>query len=112
MKSYQYLAERLDRIAALAKLRKEVDPASGMSVMVRRGVIADDPHDPDKDGHRPWIALETAEGMEEILTKLIATQERSAAFWARCVIEDAAKGSVVLEAYNAHMAKLKKEAEG
>lgn len=67
------LAIRINRtiadIKALETLKKTVDPASGLAVQVRRGVLRDDPEEADQA--RPWTALEHTDNMPEILDLLL-----------------------------------------
>lgn len=88
MKSYEILTARVKTVEALVKLRKDVDPASGISIMVRRGPLSDQAEDDDDRERREWIQLETALEMDDILTHLISTQEDSIDLWIRATQDD------------------------
>jgi len=88
MNSCKYLLLRLETIQQLKKLKKEVDPASGITICVRRGVAADNPNQKNDNKNRPWITVETCDEMDTLLTTLIATQVMSLAHWKRSTEED------------------------
>lgn len=75
MSTADIIARRIQNIKALRKLQKEVDPASGMSVCVRRGVLAD--RDEDDPERRPWIQMELVDHMGAILELAIDAQVQS-----------------------------------
>jgi hypothetical protein len=50
------ILEQQANIAALRKIRKDMDPASGVSVSIRRGPVRDDPDEDDRS--RPWVTVE------------------------------------------------------
>ncbi len=59
-------------IAALKKILKDMDPASGVSMAFRRGVSRDDPEDEENDrARRPWVTIETGE-LELVTTAINA----------------------------------------
>lgn len=88
MKPYELLFNRFANIEKLKKLKKDVDPASGMSVQIRRGVLSDRCEEEDDRELREWVQLETAEHMDAILDLLIATQVKSLGVWERAARED------------------------
>jgi hypothetical protein len=54
-------AAQLKRIEAIKQLRdvlKKMDPASGLTVHIRRGVAADNPEYDDDQTRRPWVLSE------------------------------------------------------
>ena len=75
MNTADIIARRIANIKALRRLQKDVDPASGMSVCVRRGVLAN--QDEDDAERRPWIQMELADHMDAILELAIDAQMKS-----------------------------------
>lgn len=75
MDTSQIISQRIKNIRQLRALRDLVDPASGMSVMVRRGVLRD--RDEDDQERRAWVELEICDHMDGILELLIDAQTRS-----------------------------------
>jgi len=72
------LTAATERLVALQKLRKKVDPASGLSVMVRGGPLSDTADDRnDSLPSRPYIQMETSFQAEALLDLLIASQRDS-----------------------------------
>lgn len=52
----------LQAIANLEAISRDCDPASGVSFVVRRGVMRNNPGDAlDDEGHRPKVVVETCE---------------------------------------------------
>lgn len=96
MNSYETLAARLDTITKLKKLKESVDPAAGMSICIRTGLLSDQAEDDHNRPLRQWIQLETCENMSEIINSLIETQLKSAALWRRFVAEDMCKAHKAL----------------
>lgn len=70
-------------IRALQKLRKEVDPASGLSISVRRGVARDNPDVEYDHKKRPWRTVEICDDMESLIDLLIKERSRSLSHWVK-----------------------------
>jgi hypothetical protein len=74
------IRDAMDKIRKLRTLKKQVDPASGLAVAVRRGVPQDN-EDVEHDAEsRPWTSMETSVNMQEILDLLIKEQLGSLKF--------------------------------
>jgi hypothetical protein len=90
------LQKVMSRLSALHKLKDKVDPASGMSVLVRRGVLSDRAEDEDNRERRQYIEIETLYFMPEIIDLLIKGQEEHRSFWIKqCKQEWAALGDLL-----------------
>lgn len=78
-------------IKFLTKLKKDVDPASCMSISVRRGVPEDNADVGDDCHRRPWRTMPfigpvhngKTEGMEALIDMLIADRTESLKTWQR-----------------------------
>ena len=92
IESYRCLNERMATVRALERLKKEADPASGITISVRRGAMSD-------DTPRDSILLEVGVGFEAVLDMLIADQRESAEFFSRIVAGDMAEAAKAVEAY-------------
>lgn len=77
------IRERMDTIQKLRRLKADVDPASGLAVSVRRGVVRDNEDDEYDHERRPWIPMETSVNMQKILDLLIEEQLASLRFWVK-----------------------------
>lgn len=55
------IQERRRNIEDLKKILKEMDPASGVSISIRRGVARDNEEDDYDSTKRPWVLVETGE---------------------------------------------------
>lgn len=84
-------------IAALQKMRKEVDPASCMAISVRRGVPHDNADVEDDFDRRPWRTFSFGNaaddkgglgGMHRLLDILIADRAQHLKFWMRVGTDD------------------------
>ena len=80
----------LEDIKFLLKLKKDVDPASGMSVSVRRGVPQDNADVEDDDTRRPWRTMSfigsnvgLPDGMHKLIDLLIADRVQSLKLWVK-----------------------------
>lgn len=93
IESYRLLGDRMAVVRALETLRKKADPASGITIQVRRGAIGSD--EPPE-----WTMLEIGVGFEKVLDLMIADQRESAKFFARILQDDLAKGANVLRGYD------------
>ena len=93
-------------IKFLTTLKKAVDPASCMSVSIRRGVAhdsADDEHDHER---RPWRTMPfmgvvhngKTDGMEALIDMLIADRTESLKMWQRSARDYMATLAAVLPA--------------
>jgi hypothetical protein len=60
MQPYEYLAELLRQRQVLQGILKDMDPVSGVTFMVRRGVAADS-EDYDDRLSRPWATIQMAD---------------------------------------------------
>jgi hypothetical protein len=60
MQPHEYLRELLQQRQTLLAILKDMDPASGVTFMVRRGVAADS-EDYDDRLSRPWATIQVAE---------------------------------------------------
>jgi hypothetical protein len=82
--SPEMLMQKLSNIKQLMKIMKDMDPASGVSFMVRRGVARDNPENDDDDEIRPWVTVETAEldVAKTVIEQLVLAEKQSAKFWA------------------------------
>ncbi len=93
MKSHEYLIQKIHNLAQLRKLKSEVDPASGMTVRVRRGPMSQD----EGDRPREWIEIETGIEMDTIIDGLIRCEIDSIKFWRRVATGDADHIKTALE---------------
>ena len=82
------LEKTVQRLAELRKLKNEVDPASGMSVMIRRGVLSDRNEDEGDRERRKYTEIETMHFMPEIIDLLIKGQEEHLRFWIKACEEE------------------------
>jgi len=72
------LTNATERLIALQALRKKIDPAAGLSVMVRNGPLAE--AEDDRDDSRPsrrYIELEVSTEAAALLDVLIRSQKES-----------------------------------
>ena len=77
------IKKAISDIQALKTLVKTVDPASGMSVCVRRGVLSDRVEDEDNRARREWVSTEICQHMGEILGLLIEARYASLRMWCK-----------------------------
>ena len=99
---HEMLMKRIASIIALRNLRNVMDPASGVTLTLRRGPIKDEENeDPLYSSKKDWLAVESAEMplMEEIIDRLIVSEDKSATFWAKRVKEDIDKSNAALNAF-------------
>jgi hypothetical protein len=70
-------------IKALRKLKKDIDPASGMSVSVRRGVARDNDDVEYDHEKRPWLTMEFSDtvNMDSMIDLLIRDRLSALRFW-------------------------------
>jgi hypothetical protein len=88
------------RLVALRKLKKKADPASGISIKVRFGVLSDRLEDEDPSRTpREYIGLECCRYYNEIIDLLIKEQEESLAFWIKNARELSAQLTVAVEKF-------------
>jgi hypothetical protein len=76
-----YLKQRLDTIKKLQTLKQRVDPASGMTISVRRGPLSQE--DPPEE-----IQLEACDNLTETLDLLIDSQVKSLRRWQKTATND------------------------
>lgn len=62
MQPYEYLAELLRQRQVLQDILKDMDPASGVTFMVRRGIAADS-EDYDDRLSRPWATIQMGDSV-------------------------------------------------
>jgi hypothetical protein len=101
--SHEILTKRINTIAALRKLLKDMDPASGVTVCIRRGVYDDsEEEDPNR---RPWSIVECVDYdlTAEVIKKLIDSEQQSAKMWAKSIKSEIDKCTVALETYEKHL---------
>ncbi len=82
------LIDAAQRLLDLRALVGKVDPASGMSVLIRRGVLSDRVEEEDDRKLREYIEIETMHNMEEIINLLIKGQEEHVCFWIKACKEE------------------------
>ena len=105
----EQVLKTIEGIKALRKLLKDVDPASGMSVAVRRGVARDDDTREDDASRRPWTTIEmggagdNCAALHLILTTMIAHQVELLAFWRSACIANVREHEKAVVAANAFM---------
>lgn len=80
MNSSTYIAKSINDIKKLKELKKEIDPASGISICVRRGIFSDLAEVENDRPLREWIEMELCENMEEIIEILLDAQIKSLKF--------------------------------
>lgn len=85
--SYEQLVARVEKIKAIRNLQKELDPASGLAVAIRRGPLGSS----DESSH--WLSVEVCGSMQEIIDLLIIELMDNADFWARECIQAAIDAS-------------------
>lgn len=93
----ELLKTAVEDIKFLQKLRKDVDPASCMSIGVRRGVPQDNDDVEDDATRRPWRTMTfsggdtgTVEGMHSLIDALIRDRLRSLQYWREACIKHSA----------------------
>jgi hypothetical protein len=97
MKTYQYVLDRLDKIKKLEGLKNKIDPASGMSVCVKRGVLSDANEEENDRPLREWISIEICENMEEIIDLLLVTQVNSLKLWLNSARQEEKEASLAIK---------------
>lgn len=107
MDSAGLIQARIDAIKALRKIQKDVDPASGLSVCVRRGVLSDAAEDHDGRARREWVNVELCDHMDGILELVIDAQTKSLQHWLRSAVSDRARLDTAIEAARAFLAEAK-----
>lgn len=99
MSTAQAIAKRIANIHALRKLQEQVDPASGLSLSVRRGVLTS--RDERDEERRPWIEMELVDHMDAILELAIDAQLQSLKMLKGCAGREIAElNCVVVDANN------------
>jgi hypothetical protein len=101
--SAEIIKTTIEDIKFLQKLKKNVDPASCMSIGVRRGVPQDNEEVDDDSTRRPWRTfgfsgydVNSTErggmgGMRDLIDILIADRVKSLKFWVDAAARDAQK---------------------
>lgn len=95
--TWETLNERVATKRALDKLAKQVDPASGMTLCVRRGVMHDsEDEDPDC---RPWINVSICQPdtMAALITNMLTDVKFSIRNYRQWVAEDIEQGQQALK---------------
>lgn len=91
--SYEQLVARVEKIKAIRKLQKELDPASGLAVAIRRGPLGSS----DESSH--WLSVEVFVSTTDIIDLLVIELMDSADFWARECQADIKKAGEALDYY-------------
>lgn len=87
-----------ERIAALRKILKDMDPASGVAISFRRGVARDNDDVENDDERRPWTTVECDPAHARVaLTAAIDAAKDSEAFWLKRAKEEHAALSKFLD---------------
>lgn len=91
--SYEQLVAKVEKIKAIRELQKELDPASGLAVAIRRGPLGSS----DESSH--WLSVEVCGSMQEIVDLLVIELMDSADFWARECQADIKRAGESLDYY-------------
>lgn len=67
------IKEISDNIKKLKDIKKKMDPASGLTISVLRGVESDD----ELQGSGGWVTMQIADNMENIMDSIILAAEKS-----------------------------------
>ncbi len=80
---WNHLAAARTTLAQLEQIKKDMDPASGVSFMVRRGVAHDNETVEDDENKRPWVelSLSNLDHNTSILDLLIFAAMENITFW-------------------------------
>jgi len=83
MNAHDHLREARAKLAGLQRILKDMDPASGVSFAVRRGVARDDDEVDNDSTKRPWVTLELSEMalVKDTLDSLIEGAKYNVTFW-------------------------------
>jgi hypothetical protein len=83
----------------LDKILKDMDPASGVSVSIRRGVSRDNPDVEDDELRRPWVTVETAdlEAARVIIEEAAKAARRNVETWRRFLEKDVKDAREILD---------------
>lgn len=86
----QNVKDRRAKIAALKKILKDMDPASGVAISIRRGVARDDDDVENDAERRPWATVECSnmEWAKAVIETAIAVAADSERFWLANAKED------------------------
>ncbi len=108
----------IEDIVFLQKLKKDLDPASCMSISVRHGVARDNDDIEDDDVKRPWRTMQfmgsdrgLTDGMEKLIDMLIEDRVRSLKGWAQSANEYAARIDETRAQAHAMLARLPQPAK-
>lgn len=84
------IKERRAKIAALKKVLRDMDPASGVSISIRRGVPQDNDDVEDDALRRPWTTVEciNMEWAKTVIETAIAAAADSEKYWLACAQAD------------------------
>lgn len=79
----EHFRNRRANIDMLRQIRHQIDPASGLSVSIRRGGARDNPDVEDDDERRPWVVTEFSDmiTMAKVVDLAIAENHSSASYW-------------------------------
>ena len=79
----QNVKDRRAKIAALKKILKDMDPASGVAISIRRGVARDNDDVENDAERRPWVTVECSsmDGAKIVIETAIAVAADSERFW-------------------------------
>jgi hypothetical protein len=86
----QCIKDRRAKIAALEKVLKDMDPASGVAISIRRGVARDNDDVDDDDVRRPWTTVEVInmDWARTIIETAITAAADSEKYWLACAKAD------------------------
>lgn len=98
MNSWDYLKKVRKDYAALLKISKESDPASGVSFSVRRGVAHDNEAVEDDETRRPWVTTELSDPrvVADVMSSLLSGAQARIEYWTSVVKRDIKDAEAVL----------------
>jgi hypothetical protein len=79
----QYIKDRRAKIVALKKVLKDMDPASGVAISIRRGVARDNDDVENDAERRPWTTVEciNMDWARTVIETAIKVAEDSEKYW-------------------------------
>jgi hypothetical protein len=81
---YEHLRQSKSRLRELQKIIKDLDPASGVSFMIRRGPAKDNEEIDDYETKHPWTTIEISNpSIVSVLNILEKEQTEEVKFWKR-----------------------------
>jgi hypothetical protein len=80
--TYEHLRQSKSRLSELQKIIKDLDPASGVSFMIRRGPAKDNEEIDDYETKHPWTTIEISNpSIVSVLNILEKEQTEVVRFW-------------------------------